>query len=46
MKITNSNGRSWISKFNSSGMTIHIVNAEIEEVTINNMGMVIKVKKE
>lgn len=50
MKIKNYDGRSWISKYTAyregeEGLTIHIVNAEVEEAEVKGTQIVIKVKK-
>jgi len=45
MKIKNYNGRCWISKYDNSGFTIHIKNAEVAEVDVNEQVIVIEVKK-
>ncbi len=45
MKITNKDGRSWISKYDNSGLTIHVKNAEVIEVELKGQMLVIKVKK-
>jgi len=50
MKIKNYGGRSWISKYTTykgvnEGLTIHIVNAEVEEAEVKGSMLVIKVKK-
>jgi hypothetical protein len=45
MKITNKDGRSWISKFDNIGTIIHITNAEVSEFDLKGKSIVIKVKK-
>ena len=44
MKIKNHDGRSWISKYDGSGLTIHIKNAEIVEAELKGAMLVIEVK--
>ena len=46
MKIKNHDGRSWISKYDNSGLTIHITNAEVKEVELKGSMLVIVVSKE
>ena len=45
MKIKNYDGRSWISKYDNSGLTIHIKNAEVQEVDLKGSILIIEVKK-
>jgi len=45
VKIRNYGGRSWISKYDDSGMTIHIANAEVESVEVFGKQLIIWVKK-
>lgn len=45
MKIKNYDGRAWISKYDNSGLTIHIKNAEVTEVSLQGTMLVIEVKK-
>jgi len=45
MKVKNYDGRCWISKYDNSGLTIHISNAEIEEVDLAGAMLVIKIKE-
>jgi len=45
MKIRNYGGRSWISKYDDTGMTIHIANAEVESVKVKGSQLIIWVKK-
>ena len=46
MKIKNYDGRAWISKYNDSGLTIHITNSEVAEVELKGSMIIIMVKKE
>ena len=45
MKIKNYDGRAWISKFDDSGTTIHISNAEVEEAELKGTQLIVKVIK-
>ena len=45
MKITNLKGRSWASKIAPGIPTIHITNAEIQEIELKGAVLVIKVVK-
>ena len=45
MKITNKGGRAWVSKYDDSGMTIHITNGEVEEFDVKGSQIVIKLKR-
>ena len=44
VKITNSDGKSWISKFGSA-IILHIVNAEVSEVENKNGTLVVKIDR-
>ena len=44
MKIKNHDGRCWISKYDNSGLIIHIKNAEVLEVELKGQMLVIEVK--
>ena len=46
MKIKNHDGRSWISKYDNSGLTIHITNAEVKEVELKGSMLVITLGEE
>lgn len=46
MKIKNYDGRAWISKYDGSGLTIHVVNSEVSSVELKGSMLIIKVKKE
>jgi len=43
LKIKNYSGRSWLSQFDRSGLTVHIVNAEIAEATLKGSNLVIRI---
>lgn len=43
-KITNRDGKSWASGI-VPGVTVHITNAEIEEIELKGSNLVIKVKE-
>lgn len=45
MKIKNHDGRAWISKFDDSGITVHITNTEVTEAELKGTMLVIEVKK-
>lgn len=45
MRIKNYDGRSWISKFDNSGLTIHIKNAEVSSVEKKGGILVVEVVK-
>ena len=45
VKIRNYNGRSWISRFDGSGITIHITNAEVESVELKGSMLNVRVKE-
>jgi len=45
MKIKNHGGRAWISKYDDSGITIHITNAEVVEAELKGTQLIIKVKE-
>ena len=46
MKIKNFDGRSWISKYDNSGITIHLTNAEVAEVELKGSILVITIERE
>ena len=43
MKIKNYDGRAWISKYDDSGITIHITNAEVTEAELKGSQLIISV---
>ena len=45
MKIKNYGGRCWISKYDKSGLTIHLTNAEVASVELKGTMLVVEVKK-
>ena len=45
MKIKNYGGRCWISKYDNSGLTIHLTNVEVNSVELKGSILVIEVKK-
>jgi len=45
MKIHNYNGRCWISKYDNSGLTVHITNAEVDSVEVKGTMLILSVKK-
>jgi len=45
VKIRNYGGRSWISRYGDTGMTIHIANAEVESVEVKGSQLIIRIKK-
>jgi len=46
MKIKNYDGRSWLSKFGSSGLVIHIKNAEVTEAELKGNTLIIAVRRD
>lgn len=45
MKIKNYDGRAWISKYDASGITVHIKNAEVVEAELKGSILVIEVRQ-
>lgn len=46
MKIKNYSGRSWISRYDDSGLTIHLANSEVESVELKGTQLIIYVKNQ
>jgi len=45
VKIRNYGGRSWISKYDDTGMTVHIANAEVESVEAKGSQLIIHINE-
>ena len=45
MKIKNYDSRAWISKFDDSGKTIHVTNAEVTEVELKGTQLIITIRE-